>query len=324
MGNKILINSAKNLFFILAFLLFLFPLGVMGDDDEDDDDEDDGDTIYVDISTTGSETGSEDNPFKEIEDALEEADSGDTVEILAGVYAENITIPEGVTVEGEERDSVFIVADSKYDPAVSMKDDSILSSLTVMGGKYGVYVKSESGATITGCVIAYNEEHGIKVKKSDLSDENAVTIEENIILQNEKSGIYVQRRLVYIYNNSIYENERDGVYLQGEVAADVEFNTIKHNEKSGVDIMVDSSVIYIGNNTFKGNEESGVSVHARFWRGSALIKDSKFYHNDEYGIEKIQYGNPNWYIWDYDFVLGEGNLFVDNKKGEISDIKIKG
>ncbi len=324
MDIKTLSNFKKNLFFVLAFFLIFLPFGVLGDDDDDEDDDDDGDTIYVDISTTGSETGSEDNPFKDIDDALEEADDGDTIEIQAGVYTENITIPEGITVEGAERDEVFIVADSKYEPVVSMKENSELSSLTVMGGKYGVYVKSESGATITGCVIAYNEEHGIKIKRSDLSDENSVTIEENIILQNEGSGIYVQRRLVYIYNNSIYENEKDGIYLQGEVAADVEYNSIKHNEKSGMDIMIDSSTIYITSNTFKGNEQSGVDVHARFWRGNALIKDSKFYHNDEYGIEKNNYGSPNWYIWDYDFILGTGNLFVDNKKGEISSVKIKG
>ena len=302
---------------VSTFLLFLFGISIVAVNASVSD------TIYVDASTTGSETGSRSNPFKTIEEALDEADAGEEVEIQAGIYRENITIPEQVTLSGEYRDEVFIIADRKYSPTVRMRNGSELSSLTVMGGKYGVYIKGGSKVTIEDCVISYNESHGIKIKRSDLDDDNAVVIEENIIQRNGGAGIYAQKRMVTIYNNSIYSNEKDGIYLQGEVAADVEYNKIKYNEKSGIDLMIDSSTVLLSNNTFKNNEQSGVDIHAKSWRGKVLVKNSKFYHNDEYGIKKIQYGSPNWEIWENDYILGTGNLFVKNKKGKISSVEIK-
>ncbi|MEA3273579.1 MAG: right-handed parallel beta-helix repeat-containing protein [Patescibacteria group bacterium] len=312
-NKKTLVTLMVSTFLTLVFCILLNPIEVKA-----------GSTIYVDASTTGSETGSTNNPFRTLKKALKEADRDDTVAVRAGIYEGNVTIPKNVTVTGVHRDEVFIVAKSKHYPVIKMRDGSELNDLTVMSGSYGIYVKRGSQVTVEGCTIGYNESHGIKVKKSDLSDESTVTINGNIILRNGGAGIYVQKRMVIIYNNHIYSNGKDGVYLQGEVAADVEYNKIKYNEKSGVDLIIDSSTILIANNTFKNNEQSGVDVHAKSWRGKVLIKNSKFYHNDEYGIKKIQYGSPIWDIWDQDYILGDGNLFVDNKKGKISSVEIKG
>lgn len=70
----------------------------------------DGTTIYVDKSADGPGTGTAEDPFTLLGDALEVAEAGDTVMVAAGVYGPStgetlpFFVPSGVTVIGEYDD----------------------------------------------------------------------------------------------------------------------------------------------------------------------------------------------------------------------------
>ncbi|MBU2025402.1 MAG: right-handed parallel beta-helix repeat-containing protein [Patescibacteria group bacterium] len=280
----------------------------------------DSDTIYVDASVATSGTGSALSPYKTISEGLEEAEEGDKVTVEDGTYIENIKIPAGVTVEGDDRETVFIYANDSSEPTVEMKNGSEIKQATIMNGKYGVYVKSESGAVITKCIIRDNKNYGVKIKRSTLVEDYEVTISYCTIFNNKKDGIYGQKRVIDIYDNEISYNDRNGIYLEGEVFAEVKDNDINYNDESGMDVMIDSSEIVIDDNDFKHNDGSGVEIHAIKGDGTVDVTNCKFKKNKKYAVRRVQHGWVYEALWKV-LTLGSDNTF--KRDIELSDIKLK-
>src|SRR3989344_6507058 len=64
--------------------------------------------IYVDKDASGSEEGTSSKPYHTISKALKNAKSGTEVHVRKGKYEENITIPKGVKIFGDKRDTTTI------------------------------------------------------------------------------------------------------------------------------------------------------------------------------------------------------------------------
>lgn len=56
--------------------------------------------IYVDASNTCPGAGTQPDPYCEIQTAINNASAGDLIDVAAGTYAEEITVPVAVTIEG--------------------------------------------------------------------------------------------------------------------------------------------------------------------------------------------------------------------------------
>ena len=68
------------------------------------------------------------NPGDSIQDAIDDADPGDTVVIRNGFYDEdNITIDKDLTVRGQSKNGVIIFSDASYALSVTGDDVSIQS-----------------------------------------------------------------------------------------------------------------------------------------------------------------------------------------------------
>ena len=73
-------------------------------------------TIYIDATNQGPEDGSEAKPFNTIQEGIDAAESGDTVQVAAGIYEGAIRFKDGITLQGAgaETTKITITADDGH------------------------------------------------------------------------------------------------------------------------------------------------------------------------------------------------------------------
>jgi nitrous oxidase accessory protein NosD len=57
--------------------------------------------LYVDVSHTGTEDGSQANPYNTITEAVTNASAGDTVIVSGGTYAENVAVDKRLIIRAK-------------------------------------------------------------------------------------------------------------------------------------------------------------------------------------------------------------------------------
>ena len=87
--------------------------------------------------------------FTTIQDAIDAATSGDTVNVPSGTYYENLTMAEGVTVDGAGQGETYLVGSVYFDgltdgtiSGMSLYDPTYVSAGTTYGTQYGVGIAS--------------------------------------------------------------------------------------------------------------------------------------------------------------------------------------
>lgn len=187
--------------------------------------------------------------YKTIQSALDKADEGDTVYVAAGVYKENIIIPDGILLTGENADNT-IIKGNRNDPVVKAANNSIMENFTIIRGGIGI-----------------------------LSENTNMIIRNNIIKDNLKTGIQCVLSLPHIQNNIIANNKWSGVYCElvsyGTRTA-IEHNIIADNNNVGVMLSRESGVL-VQNNVIFRNHQYGISV-SKDSRKSRIIYNN-FYLN---------------------------------------------
>jgi hypothetical protein len=124
--------------------------------------------IYVDASNSGGQDGSIDHPYRTISDALVSAVNGDTVQVLPGTYAENITLVSGVNVVGSGSSLTTLQGDGSH-PVVTASGVITGTRLdgfriTGGGGPGGAAVRAIAGSpTISHNLIEGNTAVGTSV-----------------------------------------------------------------------------------------------------------------------------------------------------------------
>lgn len=275
--------------------------------------------IYVDDNASGTEDGSQAHPYKTIKSALKHADDGDKVIVKPGTYKENVEVPEEVKLIGESNSKVIIEAKNDDDPTVYLKDDSEINNVTIRKGKVGVRVRANAEARILSCIIKDNDGHGVEVKSGKVERKSEVIINENIIKNNGRKGIFSERRYVSIMHNEIRDNKSDGIDIAGGSHASLENNSVKNNKGSGMKLVLDGSFVWTRNNRFADNKREGVEINAYGGSGKISFKTSKIVNNDRYGIARIIRSNASGSV--LSGVTVEGNVELwGNKIGGLSSI----
>jgi hypothetical protein len=122
----------------------------------------DGVSFYV--ATTGDNTNnglSWETAWQDIQYAIDQADVGDTINVAAGIYNENITLKDGVAILGVGADVTVIDGggNGTVVTADSVGSTARLEGFTITHGNAqrggGMYNKNSS-PTVTGCVFSSN------------------------------------------------------------------------------------------------------------------------------------------------------------------------
>lgn len=248
--------------------------------------------IYVNKnSTSTTEDGSENNPFKTISAALtlSQTKSPDQRDIFIsnGEYKEKLTLNKSCTITGESKTGT-IINGTGHDRAIEIKETSSLKNLKVFGGHANIYVAAGSGATIKSCVIEKAGKIGIEIAKSSTSNSEKVTITDCDIIKGDGKGLYINKRRISVENNKITDNDEEGIDIRAGVKGTIKKNTISKNGESGIELIVGSSDLKITNNKIKSNSASGISN--QFYKdskklGSIELEKNTIQKNDNYGVQ---------------------------------------
>ncbi|MDG6221708.1 MAG: NosD domain-containing protein [Candidatus Bathyarchaeota archaeon] len=163
--------------------------------------------------------------YKTIQEAIDAANSGDTIAVKAGIYNEEwVSIEKSVSVIGDNQKSVL-----KYHSSLGLivtADNVHINGFTVTGfDPMQGYAISVSGAK--GCVITNNQLKDNLVGISVYGASSRNTVSENVVTHNNRSI-----ELINAHNNMITENNITAALISGISLDESTGNTISKNRIS--------------------------------------------------------------------------------------------
>jgi parallel beta-helix repeat protein len=274
-----------------------------------------GTTFYVDDNFDENTQGWNNTHFAKISDAINKTNDGDIVYVYVGTYNEDIVIENSINIIGE----------NKYDTIISKNVSSIVSILANNVSFSGFTIKNSTllGLHVGGnnCIISHNiiignNKTGMYVG-SYLYPPSDNVIQDNLIINNGQDGIYA----LYvgegnsIVNNIIENNTGNGIQLYGDSKNTfVGYNTIRNNKKSAID-MYDSNYITIKENYIDNNCMSyiydGITLHQSDYN---IFIDNVFTNSTGSIFMRFYKSNRNQISSNFFFNNGEGLWLGDNSQ----------
>jgi nitrous oxidase accessory protein len=231
-------------------------------------------------------TVGKDQKIKSINEAINLANSGDTVEVTAGIYNENVVISKSIQLRGINFPSIDA---SSFENVVLVTADNVLIEGFVMENSgrssleeyCGIKVEESAGVIIRNNKFC-NNSIGIYYKKS-----NSGIIHDNQITTSI-TDMPVLGNAIHCWNSdslSIKRNtvskHRDGIYLEFVKDSGIDENTVEDCFRYGLHFMFSHRDNY-KNNIFRRNG-AGVAV---MYSRQVDMTENIF----EYNISDISYG----------------------------------
>jgi len=199
-----------------------------------------GNTLYVGGDGPGN--------YSRIQDAVDNATSGDIIFVYQGIYLEHVFINKQVTLIGETSDQTIIDGNGSGNIIKIQTDGVTVTQFTLKNGGIGVYIVQSSNQSILRNIIIDNWE-GI-----GLLDASHCLISGNTIAHNGFEGINpIQTTSTVISGNTIID-QLQGIYLLESTGNTVVGNTFRDNSR-GIDIEQSSSSNTIFHNNFFSSQD---------------------------------------------------------------------
>ena len=151
--------------------------------------------LYVGGQGTGNYTS--------IQDAINSANTNDTIYIFNGTYHENILINKTITLLGENKNNT-ILDGTGFEEVINITANNVkIINLTIQNGVYGIELYQIKNSTIKNSIITNNSE-GIQFYNS-----HSNVIAKNNITSNKYYGISIhnfENKNISSNNNHIYNN----------------------------------------------------------------------------------------------------------------------
>ncbi|TSB44790.1 right-handed parallel beta-helix repeat-containing protein [Alkalicoccobacillus porphyridii] len=232
--------------------------------------------------------------YKQLQQALEVAEDGDSIRLEQGLYKGIFTIDKSITITGiGHKDEVILQG------SIHIKNTAVtsVSNLTIQDGKTGVLVEEDSSITLTGCDINRMKSSAVTVRKGSRAALREVIMQRNhhaVLCDGKVSLLYcalskqrdVQVKLtnngrMVLKHSHIFQGAKEAVTLldtsqmmmedcsvYGHAGPQPQISVNEHTSLS-----VTSSTVYEG-------EAGGITVIG----GRLLVKDSELYRNHQQQI----------------------------------------
>lgn len=260
-----------------------------------------GNTLYVGGSGPGN--------YTKIQDAIDNASSGDTVFVYNGTYYENVVINKNISLIGEDK-NITIIDGERKDNVIKITNDYVnVSGFTIRNSSHsefgaGISIYSDYN-TISENNITFNHGYGILIPDKPGAEGSFNLITRNIICDNNEFGIYfmggqyniISRNLISnnkwgvallgcsgnkIYENYISHSTREGIFLRSSNRNIINRNSIEYN---GIGINITMVLGESGFNVIKNNNLISNSVDATF--AILLIPVINTWFHNYWGVPKL-------------------------------------
>jgi parallel beta-helix repeat protein len=172
--------------------------------------------------------------YPTIQEAINHANTGDTVFVKSGVYHEEVVVNKTVSLIGQDKETTIINAS---------------------GNDNGIIITSEN-VTIRGFTVENSASWGIHVKSS------YCVVSGNNIISSQEEGLFLDGRVAHVYgnilaNNSILNSYDCGIFVWTATNNYITFNTISGNF-FGINLYGNATLNQIKQNDIVDNLDSGV------------------------------------------------------------------
>jgi parallel beta-helix repeat protein len=233
--------------------------------------------------------------FDNIQEAINNASSGDTVFVHIGTYYEHVVINKTIALVGEDNNFTIIDGYETGNVIYIRANNVTVKSFTVRkSGMYpysAILIDHSTGNVIINNKVIYNYE-GISLLYSSSNVVCGNTISSNY------DGIYLYSSSNNVFSgNTIFSSNYDGIDLYYSSNNVVSGNVILHNGFAGMSLYYSSSNVVCGNTIL--SNYPGIDL-------ALLSSYNIIYHNNFNNTDQVWSESTN--VWNYD---DEGNYWSD-------------
>lgn len=248
-------------FCLILFVIALFPTTVCSEPT----------ILYVD--------GKGIDNYDSIQEAINNAKSGDIIEISPGLYKGNIVIDKSLIIKGVNKDTTIITGEGSGNIVEIIANNVILQNLTI---KNSTYDSPDVDQTMTGVSIK--------------SDSSTIT---DCIVMNCNVGMILKNSTDHMIKNSIVTNNNGGIDLFNVTNSKVMYSEISNNKLLwGLSIRKNQQIIVSTCNISSNNVGIGISQSS----------DNTINHN----IIKGNSGIGVYIVRDAEGICCKNNIIIEN------------
>jgi nitrous oxidase accessory protein len=265
--------------------------------------------------------GSGPGNYSRIQDAIDDANPGDTVFVFNGTYYEVLVVNITIDLIGEDKNTTVIDGGGTGDVVNISSDGMTISGFTVLNGDCGISLDNSNNNTVTGNNVNSNNDYDIYLYHSsnnNITDNNAsinyyhygiylvYSSNNNITGNNVNSNNVYGIRLYSSSNNNIMGNNASnnywGIVLSSSSNNTLIDNRVNSNNYYGIILLHSSS-----NNIIKGNNASNNDFGITL---SSSSNNNLLYHNVIMMNNRYNTRDECSNIWDNGYPSG-GNYWSD-------------
>jgi hypothetical protein len=173
-----------------------------------------------------------DETHKTIQSALNDAQTGDTIFVEIGTYAENIVLPDGITIEGEETAGTKIIGTGINGDTVTITGNSAISYMTIINtvtGSAAISVSSNvAGVSVTNNLIIGSKTGTGSAALFMSSNVTGLNVTNNLII-GSNTGIQCPASSNIMIINNVIDRNTTGIICTGPTTITFENNIVSNN-----------------------------------------------------------------------------------------------